>query len=193
MINEAERHGFDMWRLVGVTWRAAIDALAAHDTGDVAPTALAGHIATFTTSLDALRAIEVNIYTTIFDGVLGRLLIAAGQLEAARERLDIGLALAEDAGMCFYDAELLRLRAQTDSDAAARQAEINRALELGRRQTATLFELRAVLDDFKLRGNAASDAVAGAANRIRANGAWPELARAKAALSELSQRIRDGS
>jgi predicted ATPase len=121
-----------MWRLVGVTWRAAIGALAAHDT-DVAPTALAAHIATFTTSLDALRAMEVNIYTTIFDGVLGRLLIAAGQLEAARERLDIGLALAEDTGMCFYDAELLRLRAQTDGDAAARQAEINRALELGRR------------------------------------------------------------
>jgi hypothetical protein len=86
-------------------------------------------------------------------------------------------------GMCFYDAELLRLRPQTDGDAAARQVEINRALELGRRQTATLFELRAALDDFKLRGNAASDAVADAANRSTANGAWPELAQAKAALS----------
>lgn len=43
-------------------------------------------------------------HTTVFDGVLGRLLIAAGQPEAARERLDIGLALAQDTGMCFYDA-----------------------------------------------------------------------------------------
>ena len=58
--------------------------------------------------------------------------------------------------MRFYDAELLRLRAQTHDDAAARQAEINGALELARRQTATLFELRAALDDFELRGKAAT-------------------------------------
>ena len=58
----------------------------------------------------------MNIYTTVFDAVLGRLLIAAGQPEAARERLDTGLALAQRTGMCFYDAELLRLRAQTHDD-----------------------------------------------------------------------------
>jgi class 3 adenylate cyclase len=184
LINEAERHGFDMWRLVGVTWRAAVSALAAHGTGDVDPSALAAHIATFTTSLDALRAMEVNIYTTIYDGVLGRLLIAAGQLEAARGRLDIGLALARDTGMCFYDAELLRLRAQTHEDPAARRADITAALALARRQGGTFFELRAALDDFELAGEPASAAVADAANRIPANNAWPELARAEAALSE---------
>ena len=126
----------------------------------------------------------MNIYTTIHDGVLGRLLIAAGQLEAARGRLDIGLALARDTGMCFYDAELLRLRAQTHEDPAARRADITAALALARRQGATLFELRAALDDFELRGEPASVAVADAANRIPANNAWPEQARAEAALSE---------
>jgi hypothetical protein len=126
----------------------------------------------------------VNIYTTVFDAVLGRLLIAAGQPEAARERLDTGLSLAQDTGMCFYDAELLRLRAQTRDDPAARQADINSALELACRQGATLFELRAALDDFDLRGEPAAAAIAQTAKRIPANYAWPELVRAKAALAE---------
>ena len=116
MINEAERHGFDMWRLVGATWQAAVGGLAALDADDHDPTDLGAHIATVTAFLDSLRTIEVNIYTTVFDGVLGRLLIAAGQPEAARERLDTALSLAQDTGMCFYDAELLRLRAQTHDD-----------------------------------------------------------------------------
>jgi hypothetical protein len=83
----------------------------------------------------------------------------------------------------------LRLRAQTHDEPAARQADINAALELARRQGATLFELRAALDDFELRGESASAAVADAANRIPANNAWPELVRAKAALSEQMPRI----
>jgi predicted ATPase len=186
LINEAERHGFDMWRPVGVAWQTAISALAAYGTGDVDPTALAAHIATFTTSLDALRVMEVNIFTTIYDGLLGRLLIAAGQLEAARERLDIGLAIARDTGMCFYDAELLRLRALTYDDPNARRTETIGALDLASRQTATLFELRAALDDFEFRGKAAAHALADVASRIPANNAWPELAWAQAALAEPS-------
>ena len=80
---------------------------------DVDPTKLAAHIATITTLLDTLRTLEMNMYSTFYDAVLGRLLIAAGQPEAARERLDTGLAAGPDTGMCFYDAELLRLRAHT--------------------------------------------------------------------------------
>ena len=103
---------------------------------------------------------------------------------AARERLDTGLALARDTGMCFYDAELLRLRAQTHDDPDACQADIDRALNLARRQTAALVELRAALDDFALRGRAAADGLAEAVARIPTNSAWPEVARAQAALSE---------
>jgi hypothetical protein len=188
-INEAERHGFELWRLVGANWQAVVDALAALDADDLDPSDLAAHIAAITAFLDSLRTMEANIYTTLFDGVLGRLLIAADQPEAARERLDTGLSLAQDTGMCFYDAELLRLRAQTHDDPAARQADINAALELARRQGATVFELRAALDDFELRGEPAAAAIAQAAKRIPANCAWPELVRAKAALAERSQRI----
>jgi class 3 adenylate cyclase len=191
MSNEAERHGFDMWRLVGAHWQAVVGALAALDAGDLEPTDLEVQIATITTFLDTLRTIEVNIYTTIHDGILGRLLIAAGQPEAARERLGIGLALAQDTGMCFYDAELLRLRAQTHDDGGTRQADTTAAVELARRQGATLFELRAALDDFLLRGEPARADVADAVNRIPADNAWPELGRARVALSDRS-RSADG-
>jgi hypothetical protein len=177
-----------MWRLVGAHWQAVVGALAQLDADDLDPTDLGARIATITAFLDTLRKIEVNIYTTIFDAVLGRLLIAAGQPEAARERLGIGLALAHDTGMRFYDAELLRLHAQTHIDPAARQADINAALDLARRHGATLFELRAALDDFELRGESAGAAVADAAKRIPAGYAWRELARADAALSEQSPR-----
>jgi class 3 adenylate cyclase/tetratricopeptide (TPR) repeat protein len=175
LMTEAERHGFDMWRLMGLTWRSAISALTAHGTADADPTVLAARIAIFTTSLDALRAMEVNIYTTILDAMLGRLLIAVGQPETARERLDIGLALARDSGMHFYDAELLRLRATTYDDPATREGLISEALQLSRSQSAALFELRSALDNLKLRGHAASAALADAVNRIPANSGWPEL------------------
>jgi len=62
------------------------------------------------------------------------------------------------------------------------------ALELARRQGATLFELRAALDDFELRGGPAHAAFAAVASRIPANNAWPEHRRAQTALTERPQR-----
>jgi hypothetical protein len=41
LIDEAERHGFDMWRLVGVTWRPPSAPWLADGAGDVDPSALA--------------------------------------------------------------------------------------------------------------------------------------------------------
>jgi hypothetical protein len=184
-----ERHGFDVWRLAGAGFEASVAGLTAIAADNVDRRALEGHIATLTKLLDSYRMFEANLFTTAYDAVLGRLLIAAGQPETARKRLDIGLSLAQDTGMRFFDAELLRLRAQTHDDPAARQADINAALELARRQGATLFELRAALDDFELRGEPAAAAVAEAVKRIPVSYAWPELARAKAALSGQSQRI----
>jgi len=46
-----------------------------------------------------------------------------------------------------------------------------------------LFELRAALDDFELRGAQAAAVVADAVKRLPVSYPWPELARAKAALS----------
>jgi len=106
------------------------------------------------------------MYLTFFDSDLGRLLIAASQPQVAPERLDTGLQLAQDTGMRFYDAELLRLRAHTHTDEDARRADIAAALALARRQGATLFELRAALDDFELRGEPARATLVDVASRI---------------------------
>ena len=180
----AERHGFDLWRLAGATQQAFVGALAALGADHVDATAVAAHIATITTLLDTLRTLEVNMYLTVYDAVLGRLLIAAGQTEQARDHLDTALRLAQDTEMCFYDAELLRLRAHTHTDPDARRADLGAALALARRQGATLFELRAALNDFELRGEPARAALAEVVRRFPRDGAWPELARAHASLAQ---------
>ncbi|WP_431240933.1 hypothetical protein ACQ86B_28840 (plasmid) [Mycolicibacterium aichiense] len=108
--------------------------------------------------------------------MLGRLLI--------RERLDTALTLAADTGMRVYDAELLRLRAQTHTDGAARRADLAAAFDVARRQHATLFELRAALDDFELRGHRARAALVDAASRVPSGYVWPELVRTRTALCD---------
>jgi class 3 adenylate cyclase len=171
LIQQGERHGFDNWRLAGANWQAFVE-----------PGVLSAHIATMTTLLDTLRTVGLNVYIPLYDAILARVLIEAAQPEQARHRLDTGLQLAEDTGMHFYDAELLRLRAHTHTDPDVRQADIGAALELAHRQGATLFELRSALDDFELRGQPAHAALVDVVSRIPTNSAWPELARAQAAL-----------
>ena len=178
----AERHGFGVWQLEATTLRTGVSALAALSSNHSA-SGLAADIANLTALLDTARALDVNAYITFYDAVLGRALIAAGQPEQARARLEIGLQLAEDTGMHFYDAELLRLRAVTHSGADARHADIAAALELARRQGAILFELRAALDDFEFRGEAARAALADVVSRFPVDSGSPELARAEAALN----------
>ena len=91
LIEQAERHGFDAWQLWGGTQQATVGALAALGAEDLDPTALSNHIATMTTFVDVLRKAGLNAYLTFFDSVLARLLIAAGQPDQARARLDAAL------------------------------------------------------------------------------------------------------
>jgi class 3 adenylate cyclase/tetratricopeptide (TPR) repeat protein len=181
-IDHAERYDLDMWPLVGATWQAAVDGLAALDGEHVDPTTLGAHIATITMRLETLRTLGVYMYTTVFDAFLGRLLTAAGQPEVARKRLDTGLQLAQDTGMHFYDAELLRLRAHTHAAPNAMRDDLEAALTLARRQGARLFELRSALDDFELRGELAREALVAAVSRVPPDRAMPELARARAVM-----------
>jgi len=130
-----------------------------------------------TALLDTWRALGLNIYLTFYDSAVGRLLIAAGRLDQARRDLDAALQLTQDTGMRFYDAELLRLRAHTHTDLAARRADFGAAVDLARRQGATLFELRAALDDFELHGEPARSALIDAAGRMPADSRLPEWIR----------------
>ena len=58
--------------------------------------------------------------------------------------------------------------------------------DLARRQGAPLFELRAALDDYDLRGAPARAALTDAASRIPANSPLPELVRARAILDRVA-------
>ena len=158
---------------------------AAHSDGELLTVA---DVAAMTTLLDTLRTVGLNVYSPLYDAILARVLIEAAQPKRARHRLDTGLQLAEDTGMHFYDAGLLRLRAHTHIDPDVRQADIGAALELAHREGATLFELRSALDDFELRGQPAYAELVDVVSRMPTTSAWPELSRAQVALDRLDPK-----
>jgi class 3 adenylate cyclase/tetratricopeptide (TPR) repeat protein len=187
LVDHAHQYGFEVWGLWGAAQQATVAALACIAGNEGDPNALSAHVEQLTAMVGAVRGAGLTIYIGLFDGALGRLLIAAGRLDEARAQLNAGLATAHQSGMAFYDAELLRLRAHTHVEAVARQADIDAALELARRQGATLVELRAAFDDFELRGEPARAALVDVAGRIP-DGTWPELVDARLALDRPTTR-----
>jgi hypothetical protein len=133
--------------------------------------------------VDGSRFIHLNSYLTFHDAIIGRLLIAAGQSEKARERLELALRHAEETGMRFHDAELMRVRAHTLTERQERRAALAAALECARRQGATLFELRCLLDSFDLVGDVDRSELADAVRRFAGDTRWAEFARAQEILS----------
>jgi class 3 adenylate cyclase len=184
-IEQAERQGFDQWRLAGMTNQGAVAALVGLASANLDQPALEQHIATITMLLATWRGVGLDIYLTFYDAILGRLLSAAGKTDLARDHLDNTLRLTANSGMQFYDAELLRWRARAQPDPRARRADIAAALQLARTQGAALFELRAALDDFEFRGQPALSAVVDAAGRVPST--LPELARARAVLRQATE------
>ena len=147
----SEQSGLDVWQWVGGTEHATVKALAALSAGADAATltALAENIAR---QVDGSRLMHLNMFLTFHDAVIGRLLIAAGQPEKARQRLEMALRHAEETGMHFHDAELMRA-ACSHVDRAPNHAgpPWTPRLSLHASQGATLFELRCLLDSFDLR------------------------------------------
>ena len=143
---QAQRHGFDAWQLWGATQQATVEALTALKAEPLDRSVLSRHIVTMTKLVDVLARAGLNAYLTVFDGVLAQLLLAVGEPQQARDRLDAALSLARDTGMHFYDAELLRIRAHTHSNSTAVGADLRAAVELARRQGAQVFESRAALE-----------------------------------------------
>jgi class 3 adenylate cyclase len=184
LTDQAERLGLAASSLFAATQRATVTAMASLTAEPIDHAELSQCLATMTTMVDTWRTIGMNVYTTFFDAVMARLLIALGQPIEARRRLDTGLQLAEKTGMHFYDAELMRLRGHTDGESHARAAAFRHAATLARRQGARLFELRAALDNFALCGEAARAGLVDAVNRMPSASRLPELARAQVMLRE---------
>ncbi len=181
LIDHAQRHGFEVWALWGRALRATVDALASIGSDD--PAVIGASIARATELVQTVRAAGLTVYITLFEGALGQALAAAGHREQARARLEEAIALGRSTEMCFYEAELLRLRAHTQDDPATRRSELAAALDLARRQGTPLYELRAALDDFELRGGPARQALVEAFNRMPTDSPLPELARARRMLA----------
>jgi class 3 adenylate cyclase/tetratricopeptide (TPR) repeat protein len=178
----SEQAGLDMWQFVGRTEHATVKALAALNAGADQNTLLA-RAENIALRVDASRQMHFNLYLTFHDAVIARLLIAAGQLDKAHERLEMSLQHAEETGMHFHDAELMRLHAHTVTEPPARRSALTAALELARQQGATLFELRCLLDSFDLLGDHYRSELADALRRFQGGARWPEHARAERILS----------
>jgi class 3 adenylate cyclase len=182
LTSDARKHGLDSWMMLGSAQQAVVAALRAMTRPPDAREPLRGHIATLTGILDGWRSVGAKSMITFYDAVLARLLLAAGHPSDARQRVDAGLALAEETGMHFYDAELLRIRAHTHDDISQRSEGLRAAIELARQQHAILFELRSATDDFELRGEAAREVLRDAVLRFGDDSRWPELSRARTLL-----------
>jgi class 3 adenylate cyclase/tetratricopeptide (TPR) repeat protein len=183
MIERSERYGIEQWQQMGLVLRAAIETLVSLEAGSGDRTGSSVDMTSCTKLLDAACA-RAGIYHGFLESIRARRLISAGQHDEARRNLDAALQKADDNDEHFYGAELLRLRSHTHVDRDARTAGFAAAAELARRQGAALFELRATLDDFELRGEPARAALVAAVSRIPTDGTMPEVALARAALDQ---------
>jgi class 3 adenylate cyclase/tetratricopeptide (TPR) repeat protein len=179
----SEESGLDSWRFVGATQHAVVKALTALDAGADAAT-LVARAENIAARVDASRFIHLNVFLTFHDTVISRLLIAAGEPERARERLEKALRHSTKSGMHFQDAELLRLRAHTHAQRGARRTALDEALEVARTQGATLFELRCLLDYFDLDCGGDPAELAAASLPFRGGADWPEGQRAAHILAD---------
>lgn len=178
----SKQGGFDEWAMIADCNRAVVNAERA--LADVAAegAGLEPHIQALTAVTQMWRDLELRVWVAFYDTALVRLLIAAGKLDAARAHVKVSLQMADETDIHFWDAELLRLRAQTSDDPGEHKADLLTAIALARRQGAGLFELRAATDYFESAGEPAREALTDVINRLSDTTAWPELAHARALL-----------
>lgn len=183
MAARADTHGFDQWIALGATFvhlTAAVTAVA--DGRPDAPEVTTG-VAILSGWTTAARMVEARVWLPSFDGHLVRLLIARGEFDPAAAQVAAGLRLADETGMHYYDSELIRMRAQTASDAAGRNADLDAAFALALTQGAHLYALRAALDDHDARGAAARARLTAAVAAVHPEYESPELTRARSLLA----------
>jgi class 3 adenylate cyclase/tetratricopeptide (TPR) repeat protein len=176
-----KQYGFDEWVMVAATQGATVRSMGALANDNPDPATLQAHIDAMTVVVQTWRAYDLKVFLMCYDAVLARLLTAAGQHEAAGDRVRIALELADETGMHFYDSELLRLRAHTRDD-DVRAADLRAATALAGKQAAAIFEVRCAADEFELLGETARATLAEAVGRFPSDQSWPELARARALL-----------
>jgi hypothetical protein len=187
LIDHAHRHGFEVWALWGAALRAIVEAMGSIRADDA--DLMSAQVTRATEMVRTVRDAGLTVFITLFDGALAQLLTAIGRREEARAQVNTALALGRTIDMCFYEAELLRLRAHTHTDSEARRADLAAALGVARRQGAPLYELRAALDDFELRGEPARAALDHVAGRFAADNPLPEQQRYVSVLASFKSHL----
>lgn len=180
--SHAQRYGLREWEMVAASNRASLAARAALAAGESDPVVLLAHITDLTMIVESWRAAELKTFVSSYESVLARLLTAAGDLKAARQRIESALETTHATGAHYYEAELLRVLAHTYDDPAQRHTGLCRAIDEARRQGATVFELRCTADLFTMLGEPGRPALVEVLSRFPAGQDWPGLASARALL-----------
>jgi hypothetical protein len=136
------RHGFDNWELIGATHMAALEGARLLHSGSDDAGALVDQGEAVASMIQLWEAVGVRVFLTFYMTTAGALFAAAGDREQARQYYDDALALGDQTGMHFYDAETIRRIAQLESEPGARIAGLRKALEIARSQGARPFEVR---------------------------------------------------
>ena len=177
LVDHADRHGFEVWALWGAAQRAIVDAMSLIFADDADADLLSAQVTRVTDVVKTVRDAGLTVFITLFDGALAQLLTAAGRREEARAQLDTALTLGREHRNVF-----LRSRTAAPSRAHPHRRRCP-SCGSGRRpwrcprQGAHLYELRAALDDFELRGEPARAALDEVAGRFAGDSPLPERQR----------------
>ena len=87
LIDLADRHGFEVWALWGAAQLATVNALASVGAQDSDPDVVSVRVEQMAAMVNAVRGAGLTIYVALFDGALGRVLTATGQLDRAGAQL----------------------------------------------------------------------------------------------------------
>jgi class 3 adenylate cyclase len=178
----AEGHGFDFWSLVAATEQATIAGLRALDAEAQGAAALSAHAQALDGLCGMWKVLDVALFLPAFMATVGRLRAATGDVAGAAARYDETLQFGRSTGIRFYEAEVLRLRAQLLPSGEV-SAALRAALDLSRSQGAVPFELRIARD---LAANGDADGlrlVAEAIARFAPDAHYPELEDARSSVA----------
>jgi hypothetical protein len=140
--SSSARHGFDNWEMIATTHMFAIEGAELLQSDSAAAPALAEQGEAVANLIELWEAVGLRVFLTFYMTTAGALFAAAGDRGRARRQYDDALALAEQTGMHFYDAETNRRIAQLEPEPEGRIAGLCKALEIARSQGARPFELR---------------------------------------------------
>lgn len=173
-------HGFDFWTVIAQSLAVMLEAQcrrAGHPSRDAAEVAdeLAGLIG-------VIGFLETRLFLPADLSHLARMRLELGELDAARASIEESLALGQEMGAHFYDAETMRLKAHLAHEPSEVEMGLREALAVAEQQQMLPFRVRIAADLHRLIGARAEleAALAGFAP----GASYPELDEARARLED---------